>query len=692
MLASLENQPLINFQGKWSHFCISLDFPANEAKFALNGKLIETIKNPKTTKMYGDQFGGKCILDENEDSKYIFTLGRYHFDDRRDLAKYAGINAWNRTLSDEEIASYSDCVNLPDPILQGNLLSNTTKWAYPPSSPIIREETFDMNSFLCTEERRVTMFPMPIPVDTKEAMIDNCRKFGSNVYLAGDVKKPEDLKRIQETLFYNKEFRTECGLFDLWRWKTWLPYSLRDNLEYRHDITDEILDFDNYTSPFYYGHAWSLERNRRPVVAYMGTMMPELGKLTSFAFAERCCAMCAIHSSHENTTIVKLRGACKFSRFDLDYYVSNTSDGSLIYNGNHRSVIYYNYSISSWQLSDLIDPSISATFKSSFKTLGMGSNTWQVANDRKCQHGEVSIFLSLTTCLDTQFTCGDGLCIELEERCNGVVDCKDKVDEVGCNIAEIDPSYNKLLAPPPRENRTKVEVQVDVTINSFNSFDLIDSSFELEFVLALKWFDSRLVFNNLREMKSSNVMGPDEKSAIWFPSIVLENTKQKHEFIIDAKSVISIERNGTGKLADSTVTENKMLFNGNENPIHYRRLDNIKLNCIYELSWYPFDKQNCFIVIGQSDISSNYVEQVLGNFSYVGPKDLTKYFVKRTEMRRIVKDGSKSIQVRVVIGRRLLSIFLTTVFPTVLLNLIGHTANYFKEFFFEVSGEGCIFK
>ena len=133
-----------------------------------------------------------------------------------------------------------------------------------------------------------------------------------------------------------------------------------------------------------------------------------------------------------------------------------------------------------------------------------------------------------------------------------------------------------------------------------------------------------------------------------------------------------------------------MLYNGNDNPLHYTRLDNLKLNCIYELSWYPFDKQNCFIIIGQTDISSNYVEQVLDNFSYVGPKDLTKYFVKRTEMRKIVKDGRENIQVRVIIGRRLLSIFLTTVFPTVLLNLIGHTANYFKEFFFEVSIFVCI--
>lgn len=633
--------------------------------------------------MYGNQFGGKSILEENQKSKFRFTFGRYHFDDRRTIAKFAGINAWNHTLSDEEIVTLSDCSTMPDKIVQGNILSNETKYSYPTTSPIIKETTFDMNMFLCTKERSVKMIPMPIPIDTKGPMIDVCRKFGSNIYLGGDIGQPEDLKKIQDILFANKEFRAECGDVDGGRYKLFLPYSIRSSGVVKHDITDEVLDFEQYLSPFYYGHKYHYEKEMLNVVAYMGRMMPELGKLTSFPDHETLCAMCAIPSSVENTTVVNLRGACKFSKFDPKYHVSNTSDGGLIYYGIHRSVIYYNYTIYAWQISDVINPSITATFKSGFRTLGMGSNTWKVTNDKKCQHGEVSLSLSLTTCLDTQFTCGDGLCIMLDERCNGVVDCKDKVDEVDCNIAEIDPSYNKLLPPPPEEGKNKVQVQVDVTINSLNSFELIDSSFELEFVLALKWFDSRLVFNNLRESQNSNVMGPDEKSAIWFPSIILENTKKKHKFIIDAEADISIERNETGKLADSTFTENKMLFSGDGNPIHYKRLDNIILNCIYELSWYPFDKQSCYIVIGQSDISSNYVDHVVGHFSYVGPKDLTKYFVGSTEMRKIMKDGRQQIQVKVTIGRRLLSIFLTIIFPTVLLNLIGHTANYFKEFFFE---------
>ena len=37
----------------------------------------------------------------------------------------------------------------------------------------------------------------------------------------------------------------------------------------------------------------------------------------------------------------------------------------------------------------------------------------------------------------------------------------------------------------------------------------------------------------------------------------------------------------------------------------------------------------------------------------------------------------------IVIQRKLLSIVLTTFVPTIILNVIGHMSNYFKEFFFE---------
>merc|ERR1712012_312430 len=41
------------------------------------------------------------------------------------------------------------------------------------------------------------------------------------------------------------------------------------------------------------------------------------------------------------------------------------------------------------------------------------------------------------------------------------------------------------------------------------------------------------------------------------------------------------------------------------------------------------------------------------------------------------------LRVEVIIQRRLLSLVLTAFVPTIILNIIGHMSNYFKEFFFE---------
>ena len=41
------------------------------------------------------------------------------------------------------------------------------------------------------------------------------------------------------------------------------------------------------------------------------------------------------------------------------------------------------------------------------------------------------------------------------------------------------------------------------------------------------------------------------------------------------------------------------------------------------------------------------------------------------------------VQVSLTLGRRLLGVILTANIPTILLNVIGHSTNYFKSFFFE---------
>ena len=75
----------------------------------------------------------------------------------------------------------------------------------------------------------------------------------------------------------------------------------------------------------------------------------------------------------------------------------------------------------------------------------------------------------------------------------------------------------------------------------------------------------------------------------------------------------------------------------------------------------------------------------MGNgHTYEGPVELTKYFVRNTQMfPEPLKGEQQAIVYEATLGRRLLGNLLTIFLPTILLNIIGHSTNYFKPFFFE---------
>ena len=82
--------------------------------------------------------------------------------------------------------------------------------------------------------------------------------------------------------------------------------------------------------------------------------------------------------------------------------------------------------------------------------------------------------------------------------------------------------------------------------------------------------------------------------------------------------------------------------------------------------------------------SRRFVDLSVLNLEYSGPLDLTQYFIKKkTFSGKTEANGMKIVFVDIYLGRRLLSIILTVFAPTVILNIVGHSSNYFKEFFFE---------
>ena len=247
----------------------------------------------------------------------------------------------------------------------------------------------------------------------------------------------------------------------------------------------------------------------------------------------------------------------------------------------------------------------------------------------------------------------------------------------------IDPEkYLKGKTPPSESSTLQVEVsgQIWTILNILEVGQLT----KIQFELVLKWFDARLQFYNLKDNIKMNSLLPEEKQKIWVPRIIFQNTEGQLTTMNDEKSLINVLKlqNGTFN-TDGLVSEDIDIYEGNQNPIFMSRVYDIEFLCGFQMQWYPFDTQTCYLEFMLGPEIDSFVDLLPGTQEYLGPKELTQYFVKRSSIETYNRMGKRGVRISLTLGRRLLGVFLTVYFPTVLLNRIGHVTNFFKPIFFE---------
>ena len=263
-------------------------------------------------------------------------------------------------------------------------------------------------------------------------------------------------------------------------------------------------------------------------------------------------------------------------------------------------------------------------------------------------------------------------------RCDGKVDCEDESDELECRLVEESKTYKRHLPPSPKHNKTKLEVNMSIEVINLGGIDEIGSTVDFQFILYMTWFEERLSFLNLKE-SGTNHVERHEMESLWIPKIVFYNTKERLETLVDEKSSMNVKRIG-----NFTALKNKLVFRGSENPLTVSRFYKTNFICDFNMGWYPFDTQKCSMNFVVDKGSQNLVDVLVENLKYSGPFELTQYFIKKKVFFDSIDDeGMEIVNVDIYLGRRLLSIVLTVFAPTVILNLVGHSSNYFKEFFFE---------
>ena len=101
------------------------------------------------------------------------------------------------------------------------------------------------------------------------------------------------------------------------------------------------------------------------------------------------------------------------------------------------------------------------------------------------------------------------------------------------------------------------------------------------------------------------------------------------------------------------------------------------------MRFYPFDIQVCTVDLVIDGNTANFIDLLPGKLTYSGRTDLAQYYIMSQQVYSANITGKRGVQVSITLGRRLLGTILTVYVPTVLLNIIGHATNYFKDFFFE---------
>lgn len=290
-----------------------------------------------------------------------------------------------------------------------------------------------------------------------------------------------------------------------------------------------------------------------------------------------------------------LRGLCPTSALDSLFLPMNDRQDitRLHYKGNYDTNIEYCVEEETWKMR-VSYTNTTARSQSSLVSYVLGKHNWTIEMDKGCNKGNsYSKELKLTGCKQGEFTCNDGQCIMMEQRCDQVLDCRDESDEVNCEILIIKGSYRKS-APPvtKRHGKRKVTVKVSINLLDITAIKEADNEIYIKFSIELEWLEQRATYLNLKTESSQNTLESNDVSRIWIPKIIYKNNKDNfHTLSAIAESSIFVERKGNFTRSGLDDVEEKEKFKGEENPIKMTQSYTKDFKCQYKLQRFPFDTQ-----------------------------------------------------------------------------------------------------
>ena len=206
----------------------------------------------------------------------------------------------------------------------------------------------------------------------------------------------------------------------------------------------------------------------------------------------------------------------------------------------------------------------------------------------------------------------------------------------------------------------KKEIAIAINITRLEKIEVILSTFTAHLSLEMEWSDSRLRWQDLKGDQSLNFLNPQERHSIWFPIIYFENTENKVEVPNDEKSKLLVKRNS--KIPDVNEKEliKRAYFQGAKNPLIYSREFHLKLKCDFKLRYFPFDKQECYIIINAGYKTRNFVHLSKDSLTFSGEEELATFDIIECEF-----ENGPFIKVKIVLKRRVSNFIIKVYIPSI---------------------------
>ena len=344
---------------------------------------------------------------------------------------------------------------------------------------------------------------------------------------------------------------------------------------------------------------------------------------------------------------LRLRGLCKDLSYNREYFYTINELGQQVYQGRTTSSIMYENTTKMWQMSDIKDNSSLITSSSSSDSLLLGLHqvSFLLAKEDNCYQDKTIQPIKLTSCKEGYFTCYDGVCIDMDKRCDQTAHCEDGSDEKNCNLVLMEENYNKNIAPFNVDQVTEkieaVQINISTEVIDILNINEVEQTFKIKFRLVLSWFDFRLVFHNLKGSRIANSPSIQEVEKLWIPNIVFDNTENNDVITIDPFAKVTISKEGVFVSADETVVDEVNVFKGSENQISFDKIYTKTLKCIYQLQLYPFDTQECSVNLEVGKYERSIMMILPQAIEMKSETLLSQYFI--TGWKLVFRNSGKSI-------------------------------------------------